>query len=169
MQLCCLSQTHSFKQTLNLTTVPSSIISGVSVQNVYYDASGWCLMQHKAIGSKSRLIIITYSLFSRWVLLQTHIEHLLMSSLFWTRPMNSFLLTLINPVSWSRHTNQNHTHPNYRTDRYCKQTAVLNGVTIPKGAIIAVPISVHVLHHSPLYWKDPEKFDPDRLESYSSY
>ena len=50
---------------------------------------------------------------------------------------------------------------------YCKQTAVINGVTIPKGAIIAVPISV--LHHSPLYWKDPEKFDPDRLESYSSY
>ena len=47
-----------------------------------------------------------------------------------------------------------------RTDRYCKQTTVINGVTIPKGAIIAVPISL--LHHSPLYWKDPEKFDPDR-------
>ena len=47
-----------------------------------------------------------------------------------------------------------------RTDRYCKQTTVINGVTIPKGAVIAVPISV--LHHSPLYWKDPEKFDPDR-------
>ena len=48
----------------------------------------------------------------------------------------------------------------YRTDRYCKRTTVINGVTIPKGAIIAVPISM--LHHSPLYWKDPEKFDPNR-------
>ena len=48
-----------------------------------------------------------------------------------------------------------------RTDRYCKQTTVINGVTIPKGAIIDVPISV--LHHNPLYWKDPEKFDPDRF------
>ena len=56
-------------------------------------------------------------------------------------------------------------HSNYitmfRTDRYCKRTAVINGVTIPKGAIIDVPVSV--LHHSPLYWKDPEKFDPDRF------
>ena len=49
----------------------------------------------------------------------------------------------------------------FRTDRYCKRTTVINGVTIPKGAVIAVPISV--LHHSPLYWKDPEKFDPERL------
>ena len=48
-----------------------------------------------------------------------------------------------------------------RTDRYCKRTTVVNGITIPKGAVIAVPISV--LHHSPLYWKDPEKFDPDRF------
>ena len=63
--LLLVTSTYSFKQTLNLTTVPSSIISGVSVQNVYHDASGWCLMQHKAIGSKSRLIIIIYSLFSR--------------------------------------------------------------------------------------------------------
>jgi cytochrome P450 len=48
------------------------------------------------------------------------------------------------------------------TDRYCKWTTVINGVTLPKGAIVAVPISV--LHHSPLYWEDPEKFDPDRLD-----
>ena len=47
-----------------------------------------------------------------------------------------------------------------RSDRYCKETTVINGVTIPKGAAIIVPISV--LHHSPLYWKEPEKFDPDR-------
>ena len=47
-----------------------------------------------------------------------------------------------------------------RTDRYCKKTTVINGVTIPKGAAIAVPIGL--LQRSPLYWKDPEVFDPDR-------
>ena len=50
----------------------------------------------------------------------------------------------------------------FRTDRYCKQITVINGVTIPKGAVIAVPISM--LHHNTLYWKDPEKFDPDRYK-----
>ena len=52
----------------------------------------------------------------------------------------------------------------FRTDRYCKQTTVINGVTIPKGATIDVPINL--LHHSPLYWKDPEKFNPDRFSLY---
>ena len=47
-----------------------------------------------------------------------------------------------------------------RSDRYCTKTTVVNGVTIPKGASIVVPISL--LHHSELYWKDPELFDPDR-------
>ena len=47
-----------------------------------------------------------------------------------------------------------------RTDRYCKKTTAVNGVIIPEGA--AIIISIYVLHHSPLYWKDPEKFDPDR-------
>ena len=53
-------------------------------------------------------------------------------------------------------------HSNYRTDRYCKRTTVINGVTIPKGAIVTIPISL--LHHSPLHWEDPEKFDPDRYK-----
>lgn len=48
----------------------------------------------------------------------------------------------------------------YRIDRYCKKTMVINGVTIPKGAIVTVPIAY--LHKSPKYWKDPEVFDPDR-------
>ena len=47
-----------------------------------------------------------------------------------------------------------------RTDRYCTKTTVVNGVTIPKGAAIEVPIGM--LQRSPLYWKDPEVFDPDR-------
>ena len=51
-------------------------------------------------------------------------------------------------------------HSDCRTDRYCKRKTVINGVTIPKGAVIVVPISL--LQHSPLYWDDPEKFDPDR-------
>ena len=42
-----------------------------------------------------------------------------------------------------------------RTDRYCKETTVINGATV------IVPIAL--LHYSPLYWTDPEKFDPDRL------
>ena len=53
---------------------------------------------------------------------------------------------------------------NYRTDRYCKRTTVINGVTIPKGAIVTIPISL--LQHSPLYWEDPGKFDPDRYKGY---
>ena len=50
-----------------------------------------------------------------------------------------------------------------RADRYCNKTTVINGVTIPKGAVIVVPICV--IHHSPLYWRDPEEFDPDRFEN----
>ena len=49
-----------------------------------------------------------------------------------------------------------------RTERYCKKTTVVNGVTIPKGAAIVVPISL--IHHSPLYWNNPEEFDPERLQ-----
>lgn len=48
-----------------------------------------------------------------------------------------------------------------RTDRYCKKTTVINGVTIPKGAVVTVPVAL--LHCSPQYWKDPDVFDPERL------
>ena len=52
-----------------------------------------------------------------------------------------------------------------RTDRYCTTTTMVNGVTIPKGAVVTIPIGV--LHYSPLYWTDPEKFDPERLAKYT--
>jgi hypothetical protein len=44
--------------------------------------------------------------------------------------------------------------------RYCQKTTTVKGVTIPEGAVVIFP--VHWLHHSPLYWKDPEMFNPDR-------
>ena len=48
----------------------------------------------------------------------------------------------------------------HRTHRYCPKTKVVNGLTIPKGAVIAIPIGL--IQRNPLYWKDPEKFDPER-------
>ena len=53
----------------------------------------------------------------------------------------------------------------YRTDRLCSKTTVVNGVTIAQGSMIVIPI-LH-LHHDPQYWKDPEKFDPDRYAKLS--
>ena len=48
----------------------------------------------------------------------------------------------------------------YRIDRICNETTTIKGVTIPKGAVIIIPSAM--IHRNPLYWKDPEKFDPDR-------
>ena len=48
----------------------------------------------------------------------------------------------------------------YRTMRYCTSTIQIGDVTIPKGSQVIVPINV--LHHSPEYWPDPYKFDPER-------
>ena len=47
------------------------------------------------------------------------------------------------------------------TNRLCiKTTTLSDGSTIPKGTQVFLPFSA--LHHDPKYWKDPEKFDPDR-------
>ena len=48
----------------------------------------------------------------------------------------------------------------YRLERYCQKTTSIKGVIIPEGAVVVFP--VHWLHHSPLYWSDPEMFSPDR-------
>ena len=48
----------------------------------------------------------------------------------------------------------------YRTQRYCKETIEIGGVTIPQGSEVVIPI--YHLHHKPEYWPDPDKFDPER-------
>ncbi|XP_061187622.1 cytochrome P450 3A24-like [Saccostrea echinata] len=48
-----------------------------------------------------------------------------------------------------------------RTDRTCVQDTEVNGLKVPKGMKIAIPI--WILHHSDKLWKNPEKFDPERF------
>ena len=52
-----------------------------------------------------------------------------------------------------------HTHSN-SIARRCLVTTKINGVTIPKGADVVVPMCI--LHNNPEYWPDPDKFDPER-------
>ncbi|XP_036027836.1 cytochrome P450 3A11-like [Onychomys torridus] len=48
-----------------------------------------------------------------------------------------------------------------RISRACKQDVEINGVFIPKGSLVMVPI--YVLHHDPEYWPEPEEFHPERF------
>ncbi|NP_001088495.1 cytochrome P450 family 3 subfamily A member 5 L homeolog [Xenopus laevis] len=48
-----------------------------------------------------------------------------------------------------------------RIDRVCKKTMEINGVTIPAGVVIVVPL--FVLHLNPEVWPEPEKFQPERF------
>uniref|UniRef100_A0A2R8ZNI2 Cytochrome P450 family 3 subfamily A member 43 n=1 Tax=Pan paniscus TaxID=9597 RepID=A0A2R8ZNI2_PANPA len=46
-----------------------------------------------------------------------------------------------------------------RVMRVCKKDIEINGVFIPKGLAVMVPI--YALHHDPKYWTEPEKFCPE--------
>jgi len=37
---------------------------------------------------------------------------------------------------------------------------IIDGVAIPKGTDVG--ISIYTIHHNPLHWENPEKFDPER-------
>ena len=46
-------------------------------------------------------------------------------------------------------------------NRECSEDFDLNGIHIPAGTAIGIPI--YVLHHDADAWEDPEKFDPERF------
>ncbi|XP_077879135.1 cytochrome P450 3A4-like [Ictidomys tridecemlineatus] len=48
-----------------------------------------------------------------------------------------------------------------RIVRVCKKDVELNGVFIPKGIIVAIPI--YSLHQNSMYWPETEKFYPERF------
>ena len=51
--------------------------------------------------------------------------------------------------------------PFAQVNRECSEDYDLNGIHIPAGMEVVIPI--YVLHHDPDAWQDPEKFDPERF------
>ena len=51
--------------------------------------------------------------------------------------------------------------PLARNDRECNQDWTYKGIKIKKGTNIGIPI--HVVHHNPEYWPEPELFKPERF------
>ncbi|KAK7806223.1 hypothetical protein U0070_008886, partial [Myodes glareolus] len=49
----------------------------------------------------------------------------------------------------------------FRIERVCKQDVEIDGVLIPKGSVVVIP--VYALHHDPQYWPEPEEFHPERF------
>ena len=53
------------------------------------------------------------------------------------------------------------------TSRVAQKTIKINGVTIPEGVNVQLPI--HLIHYNPEIWPEPEKFDPERYCHFSIF